>query len=203
MLPDIYSLLDELQTMARNGLFYAEEPYDRERYERLMAVTNQSYSALTALPELAIQERFAAELGYITPKVGSDGAIFNEAGEILLMERSDGTGWCLPCGWVEPNERPVDAIVREVYEETGLEVEIGPLVGVFTRMPSAQNGPHTMVAIVHLCKVIGGKLTLSHEGLDLRYWSIDEMVAWHGNHEKYARAAYKAWQSQTEWAISD
>lgn len=203
MQPDIYTLLDEIQTIARNGLFYAEDPYDQERYERLMALAKESYSTLTALPESTIQERFAAELGYITPKVGADGAIFNEAGEILLMERSDGTGWCLPCGWIEPNERPIDAIVREVFEETGLKVEIGPLVGVFTRMPSARNGPHTMVAVVHLCKVIGGELTLSHEGLDLRYWSINEMVNWHGNHEKYARAAYKLWQAQAKWAISD
>ena len=201
--PDIYALLDELQTIARNGLFYAKDPYELERYERLTTLTRQSYHALTDLPEPAIQARFAAELGYITPKVGADGAIFNEAGEILLMDRADGTGWCLPCGWVEPNERPIDAIVREVHEETGLEVTVQQLVGVFTRMPSAQNGPHTMVAIVHLCKVIGGELTLSHEGLALRYWAIDEMTEWHANHEKYARAAHAVWRKQLQWALSD
>jgi len=201
--PDIYALLDELQTIARNGLFYAKDPYELERYERLTVLTNQSYSVLTALPEPAIQARFAAELGYITPKVGADGAIFNQVGEILLMERADGTGWCLPCGWVEPNERPQDAIVREVHEETGLEVQVEQLVGVFSRMPSAQNGPHTMIAIVHLCKVVGGKLTLSHEGLSLRYWAIDEMTTWHANHERYARAAHALWCGKSQWAISD
>jgi len=58
--------------------------------------------------------RFDAELGSITPKLGADAAIFNEKGQILLMERTDGSGWCLPCGWVDANERPVDAAVREV-----------------------------------------------------------------------------------------
>ncbi|MEM7536069.1 MAG: NUDIX hydrolase N-terminal domain-containing protein [Chloroflexota bacterium] len=193
---DIYSLLDELQTIARNGLHYAHDPYDRERYERLMAVATETYDELTNLPAAEIQARFASEVGYITPKVGADAAIFNEQGEILLMERSDGTGWCLPCGWVEPNERPIDAAIREAYEETGLHVAFKQFVGVFTRMPSEVYGPHTMVAVVHLCEIVGGELTLSHEGTALRYWAIDEMTDWHANHEKYARAAYAVWTSE-------
>ncbi len=201
---DIFTLLDEIQTIARNGLYFATDPYDRERYERLMQLTTQSYSELLNLPEAAIQARFAAELGYITPKVGADAAIFNDQGEILLMERADGSGWCLPCGWVEPNEKPVETIVREVREETGLEVKVGPLVGVFSRMPSAANGPHSMIAVVHLCEVLGGELTLSHEGLALQYWEIGAMQAWHGIHERYARAARAVWQAgQIMPAISD
>ena len=201
---DIFSLLDELQTIARNGLHYARDPYDRERYEHLMRLTTQQYSQLLALPEEAIRERFRNELGYITPKVGSDAAIFNEKGEILLMDRADGTGWCLPCGWVDPNERPVDTAVREVREETGLEVEVVRLVGVFTREPNAGGGAHTMVAIVHLCQIVGGELRLSHEGNDLRYWAIDEVPRWHATHEVYARAAHRVWSTKELLpAISD
>jgi ADP-ribose pyrophosphatase YjhB (NUDIX family) len=192
---DIFSLLDEIQTIARNGLNFTSGAYDRERYERLMDLATQTYSELLAVPSAEIRARFLREMGYITPKVGADAAIFNPDGEILLMERADGSGWCLPCGWVEPNEKPVETVVREVREETGLEVEVKQLVGVFTRMPSAQNGPHTMVAVVHLCEVVGGELTLSHEGSALRYWPIDEMQNWHATHEKYARTAYKMWRS--------
>ena len=120
---------------------------------------------------------------------------FNKSGEILLMDRADGGGWCLPCGWVEPNEKPIETVIREVYEETGLEVEVKQLVGVFTRLPNARYGPHTMIAVVHLCEVVGGELTLSHEGLALRYWPIGQVRNWHANHERYARAAYEVWQS--------
>jgi len=191
--PDIYALLDEVQTLARNGLHYATNSYDRERYERLLALATQSYAELLDLPEDAIRARFARELGQITPKVGADAAIFNPEGEILLMDRVDGSGWCLPCGWVEPNEKPAEAAVREAREETGLEVEVKQLVGVFTRLPSAVNGPHTMIAVVHLCEVVGGTLTLSHEGLALRYRSIDAVERWHATHEHYARAAHRVW----------
>lgn len=192
---DILALLDELRAIARNGLQFASDPYDRERYERLMMLTTQTYSALLEVPDEIMRARLWNEVGYITPKVGADAAIFNENGEILLMERSDGSGWCLPCGWVEPNERPVEAVVREAREETGLEIEVKQLVGVFTRMPSAENGPHTTIAVVHLCEIIGGELTLSHEGSALRYWPIEEVQDWHATHKRYARAAYAMWKS--------
>lgn len=143
-------------------------------------------------------------MGYVTPKVGANAAIFNEGGEILLMKRVDSGSWCLPCGWLEPNERPIDTVVREVSEETGLDVKVGRLVGVFTRTPSAEDGLHSMIAVVHLCEVIGADLTLSHEGLALRYWSIDEVQDWAATHEQYARAAYAMWMSDgTPPAASD
>lgn len=190
-----FSLLDELQTIARNGLQYAQNPYDRERYERLLELTSQSYSATLDLPAETLKAHFARESGVVTPKVGTDAAIFNERGEVLLMERADGSGWCLPCGFVEPNETPAEGIVREVREETGLEVTVKRLVGVFTRKPSPQHGPWTVVMVVHLCEIVSGSLTLSHEGSALRYWPIDEVPYWHGTHETNARAAYEIWQS--------
>ena len=201
---DIFSLLDEIQAIARNGLHYTSGNYDRERYERLMELATQTYDELLDVPAEMVKSRFLNELGYVTPKVGADAAIFHENGDILLMERADGSGWCLPCGWVEPNEKPVEAVVREVREETGLEVEVKQLVGVFTRLPSGDHGPHTMIAVVHLCEVVGGELTLSHEGLDLRYRPIDEVQEWHATHEHYARAAYEMWRSeQLLPAVSD
>lgn len=192
---DILTLLNEIQAIARTGLHYTDGVYDRERYEQLLQLAVQTYSQHLALPSPKIQARFRSEVGYITPKIGADAAIFNDKGEILLMERADGSGWCMPCGWVEANERPVDAVVREVREETGLNVEVKQLVGVFTRKASLQSGPHTMLSVVHLCEIIGGELTLSHEGLALKYWQLDEMKNWHPIHGKYARAAHKMWQS--------
>lgn len=201
---DLYTLLEELRAIARNGLHFSSDPYDQERYARLMDLVTRQYGDLLGAPPEALRQRFLAETGYVTPKLGADAAIFNDKGEILLMERSDGSGWCLPCGWVEPNEKPAQTAVRETREETGLDIEVEQLVGVFSRPANAQNGTHSMVAVVHLCRVIGGELRLSHEGLGLRYWPVDDVPFWHATHEHYARIAQQVWRSgMPQPAISD
>ena len=193
---DILPLLDELQTIARNGLAFTSNPYDKERYQRLMELASDYYSQALDLPAEEVRRKLSAELGYITPKVGADAAIFDPGGRILLMLRADDGRWCLPCGWVDPNESPAEAAIREAKEECGLDVRPVQLVDVFTRKPSAINGPHTAIAIVYLCEITGGTLTLSHEGSDLRYWHIAQAPAWHKNHRRYALAARAAWQAR-------
>lgn len=191
---DILSLLEEIQIIARNGLNYSENPYDLERYQRLLELATYTYSGMFSLPNDEIMQRFAAEIGYITPKVGADAAIFDEQGQILLMQRADDQKWCLPCGWVNPNESPMEAAVREAKEETGFEVEVIELVDVFSRKAGADYGPHSMIAVVYLCQITGGERRLSHEGLDLKYWPLEAVDDWHGIHQQYARTAYLHWQ---------
>ncbi len=193
---DIFPLLDELQTIARNGLAFARDPYDRERYQRLLELASSYYSLAIDLPPEEIKRRFTSELGYITPKVGAEAAIFDESGRILLMLRSDDNQWCLPCGWTEPNETTVETAVRETWEECGLHIRVVQLVDVITRMPGAITGPHSAVAVIYLCEIISGTLTLSHEGKELRYWLIEDVPAWHGLHHEYAVAARGAWQAR-------
>jgi hypothetical protein len=85
---EILGLLDELRTMACNGLTYATNPYDRERYERLLHLTSQSYAEMLDLPSEQIREQLRAETVYITPKVGTDAAIFDDEGRIAIHQRS-------------------------------------------------------------------------------------------------------------------
>jgi 8-oxo-dGTP pyrophosphatase MutT (NUDIX family) len=192
---DILPLLDELQIIARNGLHYAQNPYDRERYERLMELTTRSYGEALDLPPAAVRERLSKELGYVTPKVGADAAIFNEVGEILLVLRADDHCWYLPCGWVEPYESPAEAAVREAREETGLTVQPIQLVDVFYRAAGSYKGTHAQIAVVYLCERIDGDLTLSHQHLDARYWPIDVVTEWHANQRDYAVAGHALWNS--------
>lgn len=200
---DILPLLDELQTIARNGLNFTADPYDRERYQRLLALASRYYGEALDLPPSEVRKRLSAELGYITPKVGADAAIFDPEGQILLVRRSDDGLWCLPCGWVEPNESPEEAVIREAREEAGLVVKPNHLVGVFTRKPNIGHGPHTAIAIVYLCQVLGGSLRGSHEAPDLRYWRIGEVPGWHELHRHYAEAAYAAWNARQTNSTSD
>lgn len=189
---DALELLDEIRILASNGLEYADNEYDRGRYARLMELVEAYYGRALELPPSEVHERFRAELGHITPKVGGDGAIFDDAGRILLMLRADTGTWCLPCGWMEPSETPSETVSREVKEETGLVVRPTKLVGLFPRPAGGAAGPHGTVSILYLCAVEGGALACSSEGLELRYWEIEEVPEWFAHHEQLAHAARDA-----------
>lgn len=186
---DLLHVLDELQAVARTGLLYATDPYDRERYERLLALSVEGYAEALALPPPEVRSRLAEDLGYVTAKVGAEAAIFDDDDRILLIRRSDDACWGLVSGYIDAGESPAETIVREVREEIGLVATIEALVDVFGRRASAEYGPHGTVGVLYLCSVAPGEVTLSHETLDARYWSIDDVEPWHKNHETYARAA--------------
>ncbi len=186
---DLLHLLDELQAIARTGLLYATDPYDLERYERLLSLAVEGYAEALALPPAEVRDRLARDLGYVTSKVGADAAIFDSSERILLVQRSDDHCWGLVSGWVDAGEDPATTIVREVREEVGLDATIEALVEVFGRQASSDHGPHGTVGVVYLCSVAPGQPTISHEVLDAQYREIDSVTDWHKNHETYARAA--------------
>ena len=87
---NILPLLDELQTIARNGLAYTTNPYDRERYEHLLELVSRYYGDALDLPPREVRQRLSDELGYITPKdklEGKEKSIFAERDRKLAEAR--------------------------------------------------------------------------------------------------------------------
>src|SRR5579859_1351192 len=84
-------------------------------------------------------------------------ALIFENGHVLLAHRRDIDWWNLPGGGMESGETVDEALRREVYEETGLEVEIEQLVGVYSK-PQKQE-----VVLAFRCRVIGGTLQPTEE----------------------------------------
>lgn len=190
---DLLTLLDEVQAIARSGLHYSEDPFDRERYQRLLDIAVREYSEQLDIEPERVRARFALEVGTITPKVGADAAIFDDQNRILLVRRADDGRWGLVAGWVEAGEHPAATVVREAKEEVGLDVVVDKLAGVHHRRAGDAAGPHSAVSVVYLCSVVGGSMSLQpHEVLDARYRAIDEVSDWHLNHEELASLALAA-----------
>jgi ADP-ribose pyrophosphatase YjhB (NUDIX family) len=182
-------LLDELRAIAQLGINYIKDAYDLERYNRLLQLASRGYSEISGLPAAAIKERFARELGYITPKIGVQGALFDPSGKMLLEKRKDDALWGLPSGWVETGEGPENALVREFQEESRLTIEPIAIIGFYTRLPGVYSQPHTSVHILYFCKYIGGVVERSHESLELGYYDYREIADWHKDHRQQAEAA--------------
>jgi 8-oxo-dGTP pyrophosphatase MutT (NUDIX family) len=100
---------------------------------------------------------------------------------LLLQRRSDNGLWGLPGGSVEPGESVTEAVVREVREETGLDVRPTRLVGVYSAPELGQVTTYPDGNVIHYisssfdCVVLGGTLTLNEESLELRYFDPEDL----------------------------
>lgn len=103
-------------------------------------------------------------------RVSASALIFEE-GRILLAHRRDIDWWNLPGGGMEAGETLEEAVIREVYEETGLQVEVEQLVGVYSK-PQKQE-----VVLTFRCKKTGGTLHATEESRACRYFAPEELPA--------------------------
>jgi len=191
---NILDLLDEVRAIAQQGINYTKDVYDLQRYHRLLELAARQYSEYMPLSSEGIRKRFEKELGYITPKIGVQGAIFNDAGEILLERRFDDSLWGIPGGWVEVGETPEGAFRREVLEEANLVVDNLELIDFYTRLPGQYNQPHASIHILYFCKRVSGILKKSFESLDMRYCDHRAIHNWHKDHQGQAEKAYRHWE---------
>ncbi len=113
-------------------------------------------------------------------RLGCSAIILNETKtKILLTERADNKQWCLPSGGVDSGETVEEACIREVYEETGLNVRVTRLVGVYSdpncmvEYPDG-NKAH-VIAISFEAEIVGGELGLSDETTDFGYFTLKEL----------------------------
>ena len=112
--------------------------------------------------------------------VGCSAVIFDSTKEkVLLTRRSDNGRWCIPGGHMEPGEGALETCIREVWEETGLDVRMGKLIGVYTnphRIIEYSDGNRCqMVGLCFEAEPIGGEPRLSDETTAYGYFSLMEM----------------------------
>jgi len=110
------------------------------------------------------------------PVVAVGAIVIDDAGRVLVVRRARPPGeglWSVPGGKVEPGESLAAAVVREVGEETGLEVACGRLVEVIERMG---DGWHYVI-LDYRCELRGGALRAGDDVSDARFVTLDELDA--------------------------
>ena len=96
---------------------------------------------------------------------GVTAVVLDDAGRLLLGQRADNGSWALIAGVMDPGEQPAEAVVREVYEETGVHVVPERITSVLTQPPNTYpNGDQTeFVDITFRCRAIGGEARVNDD----------------------------------------
>lgn len=154
---------ESLAAIARTGLGFTQNLYERERFEEVLKVAADIAVASGARTDSAsvldgwLEGIGSGVAGYVTPKVAVGAVVGNEKNEILLVRRADSGAWLYPTGWADVGYSASEVVVKEVKEETGIDVAPVRVIAVldglrlgFNRIP--------LYSVVFQCRALGGEL---------------------------------------------
>ena len=198
---DLVRWSETLAGIARTGMGFTQNLYERERYEEVLHVAADIKAAADeALEVRREQDHFVQEWmesvgegvpGYVTPKVAVGAIVGNDSNEMLLVRRPDSGIWLYPTGWADVGYSASEVAVKEVLEETGIECEPVQLLGVVDgqRMGFSRFG---MYMLLFHCRAVGG--TLQGHPLET------SGVGWYAEHELPADTAGAEWWGRMAFA---
>ncbi len=162
---------EQLRDMAATGLIYSHDPYDRERYERMLTLVLEMQAFAGDVPVAALEPLREPVFTRPLPFPTVDMAAFDERGRILLIQRADNGQWAMPGGALAVGETPAQGAVRETLEETGVVCQVQELVGVFDSRFCQSRSRHHLYQFVFMGSVLDinniGRGSHAHEVTDV------------------------------------
>ncbi len=154
---------------------------------------------MSHIPLRTVKDIFCNESGYQTPKLDTRASIF-ENGKILLVRENNGK-WSLPGGWCDVNVSVGENTVKEVKEESGLDVVADRIIAVQDR--AKHNLPVYAYGICKVfvqCSVIGGQFEQNIETTEYGYFEEDNLpeLATEKNNEEQIKMCFDAYHTD-EW----
>jgi ADP-ribose pyrophosphatase YjhB (NUDIX family) len=177
MMPKWLEWVQQLQAITQSGLTYATDPFDIARYTSIRDIAAEIAALHSHTPVEPIRDLFAQEIGYATPKIDVRGAVFHAGTILLVKERHDGL-WTIPGGWADVNESPSEAVVRELFEESGYRTQARKLLALYDKNKHAH--PPSLYHVYKLffhCELLGGTPTASIETVAVSFFPVDALPA--------------------------
>lgn len=164
-----------LLAIADAGLYYGRDQFDQERYAEIRSIALELLNELNSEPLEKIVGLVNSNEGYPTPKVDVR-AFIKQEGKILLVEDIISKEWSLPGGYAEVGISPKENIVKEVLEETGLEVTVNGLKAVFdTNLRQDIPQLFQYYKLVFSCTIIGGQFVENSETSNTAFFDLDQL----------------------------
>ncbi len=203
---DLLRWSESLAAIARTGLGFTQSLYERERFEEILKVAADIRAVAGGLPGEDGRDADAhgdlvqewldtvgeGVAGYVTPKVAVGAVVGNDRGELLLVKRADTGVWLYPTGWADVGYSASEVVVKEVHEETGIQVEPVRLIAVldglrlgFTQVP--------LYSLVFHCRALGGDLSAHPlECADVGWFSEESLPFPLAGAERWGRHVFAA-----------
>lgn len=126
---------------------------------------------------------------------GAGAVVYDDGGRVLLGKRTDNGQWTIITGMLDPGEEPAPGIVREVFEETGVHVEVEHLASVEVVGPvTFPNGDVcTFLSLVFSCRYLGGEARVNDdESTEVGWFSLDALPELNNRHRHLVETARHA-----------
>lgn len=197
---------ESLAGVARTGLGFTQSQYERERFEEILKIASDikvaAQEGIGDAPDaMGHVEEWMRSVGsgvpgYATPKVAVGAAVTNNRGELLLIQRADSGLWLYPTGWCDIGYSAPEVVVKEVEEETGIEVEPIRLIGVLdglrlgtSRIP--------LYSLLFFCRQTGGEIKLHPlECADAGWFDRDHLPTPILGAERWADSVFAAFDGE-------
>ena len=174
--PEWVEWAQRLRAIAQNGLAYARNPFDVERFNQVRQVAAEMLaSGSDSVRAESLVELFQRNFGYATPKVDVRAAVFHKSRILLVKERVD-DAWTLPGGWADVGDAPSVAALREVREESGYEATVKKLAAVYDReLHDHPPYPFHAYKLFFVCELTGGEARTSIETTAVHFFAEDNI----------------------------
>jgi ADP-ribose pyrophosphatase YjhB (NUDIX family) len=165
----------KLEAIAKTGIFYGSNQYEKERFEQIAAISNELISHYANLKPSKVEKFYNVENGYVTPKVDIRSVVFKDDQLLMVKEKSDGK-WTIPGGWADIGYTPNEIAIKETFEEAGLEVKPIRVLAIMDKKCHAHPpSPYYAYKIFILCVSVGGFLQAGTETSEVKYFNLDEL----------------------------
>jgi len=173
---EVLEEIKKLKAIADVGLLYSQNEYDRERYTELREISYKLLGLVSEQDVETLKSSFPGATDYPTAKVDIRGLVLSADKKVLLVKESIDGKWALPGGWADVGFSPKETVVKEVKEETGLDVTVKALLAIFDkRFHPHPPQPFYVYKMLFYCEPASFQLKKGFDVLDVQYFSIDSL----------------------------
>ncbi|WP_339253262.1 NUDIX hydrolase [Sporosarcina sp. FSL W8-0480] len=164
-----------IQALSQSGLAFSKDIYDIERYEELRKISVEIIAEYTNLDMNKIEDLFANETGYQTPKVDVRGVVFKND-QILMVKENIDDKWALPGGFCDIELSPTENVVKEIKEESGYDVIPVKIIALLDKNKHPHPPePYHYYKIFIMCEIIGGGPAVGPETNQVEFFSKNNL----------------------------